>query len=101
MALTNIDTDVALWEQFRNGDTESFVTIFKKYYSDLFNYGRKITTDDAIIEDCIQELFMDLWRTHGKAEIISLNAYFFRAFKFKLIKAIGKAGLTTSFRPKL
>ncbi len=101
MTLKNIYTDVGLWEQFRKGDTESFVSIFKKYYSDLFNYGRKMTTDDAIIEDCIQELFMELWRTHGKAEIISVNAYFFRAFKFKLIKAIGKAGLTSSFRPQV
>jgi RNA polymerase sigma-70 factor (ECF subfamily) len=101
MALNDIDNDIVLWNQFRNGDTESFVSIFKKYYSNLFNYGCKITADHAIIEDCIQDLFIDLWRTGGKAEIISLKAYFFRAFKFKLIKAISKENKTSSFVPGL
>jgi RNA polymerase sigma-70 factor (ECF subfamily) len=101
MALDDIDNDIVLWNQFRNGDTESFVSIFKKYYNDLFNYGCKITADDTIVEDCIQDLFVDLWRTGGKAEIISLKAYFFRAFKFKLIKAISKENKTTSFVPGL
>ena len=101
MALNDIDSDIVLWNQFRNGDTESFVSIFKKYYNDLFNYGCKITANHTIIEDCIQDLFVDLWRTGGKAEIISLKAYFFRAFKFKLIKAIGKESKTSSFVPGL
>lgn len=101
MALNDTNRDIVLWSQFRNGDTESFVSIFRNYYSDLFNYGCKITDDHAIIEDGIQDLFIDLWRTHGKAEIVSLKAYIFRAFKFKLIKAIGKAGKTSSFLPEV
>jgi RNA polymerase sigma factor (sigma-70 family) len=97
MALNDTNRDIELWNQFRSGNTESFVSVFRNYYSDLFNYGCKITDDHGIIEDCIQDLFIDLWRTHGKAEILSLKAYIFRAFKFKLIKAIGKAGKTSSF----
>lgn len=100
MAL-NIDKDILLWNQFRNGDSESFVSIFKNYYSDLFNYGCKITDDHTTIEDCIQDLFIDLWKTQGKPEIVSLKAYFFRAFKFKLIKAISKAGKISSFVPEI
>ncbi|MEP6928259.1 MAG: sigma-70 family RNA polymerase sigma factor [Ginsengibacter sp.] len=101
MAVNETNRDNVLWSQFRNGDTESFVSIFKNYYSELFNYGCKITGDHAIIEDCIQDLFIDLWRTHGKAEILSLKAYFFKAFKFKLVRAIGKAGKTSSFLPEV
>jgi len=40
-----------------------------------------------------------LWRTNGKPEILSPKAYFFRAFKFKLVKAIGKIGKTSTFLP--
>jgi RNA polymerase sigma factor (sigma-70 family) len=98
MALTDIERDTILWSQFRNGDAEAFVSIFRSYYSDLFNYGCKITDDRSLVEDCIQDLFIDLWRTNGKAEIISLKPYFFRAFKFKLIKAIGKTGKTNSLQ---
>jgi RNA polymerase sigma factor (sigma-70 family) len=99
MALNDTNRDIELWSQFRNGDTESFVSIFRNYYGNLFDYGCKITDDHLVIEDCIQDLFADLWRTRGKAEILSLKAYIFKAFKFKLIKAIGKARKTSSFVP--
>ena len=46
------------------------------------------------MEDCIQELFLEIWRTKGKAEIISLKAYIFKAFKFKLVKLIAKNNKT-------
>lgn len=91
MYLSDNENDIALWRQFKNGETESFISIFRNYYSPLYNYGIKITNDHALVEDCIQELFMDMWRTKGKAEIVSLKAYFFRAFKFKLVKAVNKS----------
>jgi RNA polymerase sigma-70 factor (ECF subfamily) len=91
MALNENEQDILLWRQFKDGDEESFVCLFRNYYSDLFNYGCKITKDHALVEDCIQDLFADIWRTHGKAEINSLKAYFLRAFKFKLLKALSKS----------
>ncbi len=77
-----------LWSQFRNGDAESFVLIFRSYYEKLFHYGTRITQDSTLVEDCIQDLFTDLWRNQGKAEIKSLPSYIFSAFKFKLIRSI-------------
>ena len=94
----NIESDTILWNQFRNGNEESFVTVFRNYYSNLYNYGCKITNDHSIVEDCIQELFIEMWRTNGKAEIISLKAYIFKAFKFKLLKAISKLSRTNNFQ---
>lgn len=94
----NIESDTILWNQFRNGDEESFITVFRNYYSNLYNYGCKITNDHDIVEDCIQELFIEMWRTNGKAEIISLKAYIFKAFKFKLLKAISKLSRTSNFQ---
>lgn len=94
MLSNNIEKDEVLWAHFKSGDTASFVSLFRNYYGDLFNYGCKITDDHSLIEDCIQDLFLDLWRTNGKADIVSLKAYFFSAFKFKLTKAITKANRT-------
>ncbi len=91
MTLNENEQDSLLWRQFKDGDEESFVRLFRNYYNDLFNYGCKITKDHALVEDCIQDLFADIWRNNGKAEINSLKAYFFRAFKFKLLKALSKS----------
>lgn len=92
MSLNDNERDFLLWDRFRNGDTEAFVSIFKIYYVPLFNYGSKITNQRPLVEDCIQELFIELWRSNGKSEILSFKAYIFTAFKFKLIKIIGKNG---------
>lgn len=90
MGINDNERDAILWSQFKNGNNESFTVIFKNYYPGLFNYGTKITDDYNLVEDAVQELFLDMWRTGGKADIISLKAYIFRAFKFKLIKLITK-----------
>jgi RNA polymerase sigma-70 factor (ECF subfamily) len=90
MGINDNERDAILWSQFKNGNNESFTVIFKNYYSGLFNYGAKITADHNLVEDTIQELFLDMWRSGGKADIISLKAYIFRAFKFKLVKLIAK-----------
>ena len=90
MGLTNNEKDILLWNQFKKGDENSFVALFRDYYSRLFNYGCKISKDQELLEDCIQELFVDIWRSGGKADIISFNAYIFKAFKFKLLKQLAK-----------
>ena len=95
------EKDILLWSHFKNGDAESFVSIFRNYYTNLFNYGYKITREVNLIEDCIQELFIDLWRSNGKADIHSLKGYLFSAFKFKLLKAITKSGHINSYSSQL
>lgn len=92
MIITTNERDLLLWNQFKNGSREGFTTIFTTYYPFLFNYGCKITPDVTLVEDCIQELFLELWQTRGKAEIVSVRAYVFTAFKFKLLKMIARAG---------
>ena len=90
MGITDNEKDLILWNQFKNGDEEAFAALFRTYYSGLFNYGCKIAADTELVEDCIQELFLDVWRSSGKTEIVSLKAYIFKAFKFKLIRLINK-----------
>lgn len=96
MGLTDNESDEILWNQFKEGEEVAFVTVFRKYYPGLFNYGCRISRDTNLVEDCIQELFLDIWRTNGKADIISLKAYIFKAFKFKLIKLIAKNNKTSN-----
>ena len=99
MGITDNENDALLWNQFKNGDEEAFVLLFRNYYPGLFNYGCKITGNHELVEDCIQELFLDIWRSNGKADIISLKAYIFKAFKFKLIRLINKSNKVKSFIP--
>ncbi len=79
-------TDTEWWEASREGNEQAFRLLFREYYPPLFSYGCKITQDKAMLEDCIQELFSELWSNRQKIVIRSLKAYFFKALQYKLYK---------------
>lgn len=81
-----------LWESFRKGDKEAFATLFREHYDILFRFGSKFTTDSELLEDCIQELFLELWQAKSKTPVLSVKAYLLKSLKYKLLKAFRKRG---------
>ena len=77
----------------RSGNDEQWIAgLMQTYYSDMFNYGKKLTADDGCIKDSIQEVFISLWqRRHTAAEILSPKFYFLRAVKNKILKSLDSA----------
>lgn len=82
--------DILLWESFREGDREAFATLFRSHYEQLFRYGRKFTADENLLEDSIQELFIELWQAKSRSPVISVRAYLLKSLKYKLLKAYRK-----------
>lgn len=71
-----------LWLKFLEGDKKSLAIIFKAFYEELFNYGRKLTGSASTSEDCLQELFFKLWKNRqGIQEVGNLKAYLFTSFR--------------------
>jgi RNA polymerase sigma factor (sigma-70 family) len=84
--------DKQTWQNIIDGDREAYSRIYTDYFKKLFNYGRKFTTDETLIEDGIQEMFLDVWNKKEKMlEVESFNSYFFSAFRFILFKKIKAA----------
>ncbi len=81
---------MALWEAYKKGDREAFGALFKAYYSPLFLYGSKLIQEPAILEDCIQELFLELWKTTHQVEVKSVKAYLFKALKYKIYRTLSQ-----------
>ena len=79
-------TDIELWNAFKNGDRESFGDLFRRYYTLLFQYGSKFCPDVTLLEDCIQELFLELWQGGSASEVQSVKAYLLKALKYKIFK---------------
>lgn len=82
----NLVTDIDLWNAFKTGDREAFGEIFRRHYPLLLQYGSKICTDNAVVEDCIQELFTELWQNKPSSQIQSVKAYLLVAVKYKIFK---------------
>jgi RNA polymerase sigma factor (sigma-70 family) len=73
-------------------DEQALALLMRKYYADLYNYAARFTPDDALIKDCIQEVFISLWqRRQTAAVILSPKFYFLRAIKNKVLKSLDSA----------
>jgi len=87
----NNDTQLeALWlQRLQQNDEQALAAIMRKYYTALYNYGARFTNDDALVKDCIQEVFISLWqRRESAAEILSPRYYLLRAVKNKVLKSL-------------
>jgi RNA polymerase sigma factor (sigma-70 family) len=80
-----------LWENFRQGDKSAFETIYRQQAARLISYGSKITRDLAIVEDCIQDLFIELWKGRENLSCTSsVKFYLFKALRYKIQRTISK-----------
>lgn len=83
-------TDIELLKSSQKGDKNSYEQLFKFYYPFLFNYGLKHTADRCFLEDCIQELFLEIWEKAEEKNIKSFKAYIFQTFRNKLYRYFDK-----------
>ena len=79
------------WEGLRNGEQEAFSRIYYEYIDDLYHYGERLTSDRPLIEDCLQDLFAELWSRQAQLpEVKMVKFYLFKALKRKIVKKLVK-----------
>ncbi|WP_210513697.1 RNA polymerase sigma factor [Hymenobacter terricola] len=81
--MTEADENSAqLWETFRGGEARALAALFEMYYDALYHYGLKLTGDEELVKDCIQNLFQKLWRRReGLRAVQVVKAYLFKALR--------------------
>jgi len=79
-------SDIELWNAFKKGDKQAFEHLFKRYYPLLYQYGLKICDDASTLEDCIQDLFTEMWNKKPNQNIQSIKGYLLQALKYKIYK---------------
>jgi RNA polymerase sigma factor (sigma-70 family) len=78
-------TDQVLWGALKRGDEGALAQLYQRYGRVLLQYGYRVTPDADLIQDGIQDLFIDLWRGRaGLAEAESVKFYLFRALRNRL-----------------
>jgi RNA polymerase sigma factor (sigma-70 family) len=84
-------TDAELWAKFKDGDDGSLALIYADNSKKLYLYGLKLTTNNAVIEDSIQDLFTDLVRTRKNlGDTDNILFYLLISFKRRLLRQIQK-----------
>ncbi len=89
MAISDNDIDTRLWDEFRDGNKTSFETLMKNHYRNLFVYGTKFRRDDEFVKDCLQDLFLELWKnrkTLGSTNYV--RSYLFKCIRNKIYREL-------------
>ncbi|GAB3966132.1 hypothetical protein GCM10028806_06170 [Spirosoma terrae] len=81
--------DQLYWNRFRNGEEVAFSWLYQRYVRVLYSYGMKLNRDSDLVEDAIQDMFTDLWRTRSQlAEAQSVRFYLFRSLRRKIHRSL-------------
>ena len=81
--------DASLWEAFKGGNEEAFKYIYDTKVYALYSYGHRITSDNGLVEDCIQDLFADLWEKKDRLSSTScIKFYLFKALRRRLLRRL-------------
>lgn len=80
--------DQFIWQAFKAKNESAFIYIYKRYFPDLINYGHQLTRESQLVEDCIQDLFIDLRKNRRNltSSLASIKAYLFKALKRRIIE---------------
>lgn len=81
-------SDEELQKLVSTGDRFAFEVIYDRYWRRLYSYAYKIYNEEEVCEDIVQELFISLWNNSPNAVILNLEAYLFRAVKYKIANHI-------------
>lgn len=84
-------TDQEIWKAFSKGNEAAFNYIYRIYAPALFQYGGQFSKDEANLQDCIQNIFIDLRRKRGSlSEVNSIRAYLFKTMQREVIRSINR-----------
>ena len=81
--------DMQLWTEFKRGSEAAFIFMYKKYFPQLYSYGFQFTNDHEFIQDCIQDLFIEIRKKRKNlSDTDCIKLYLFKILRRKIISAI-------------
>ncbi|GAB3017332.1 RNA polymerase sigma factor [Spirosoma pulveris] len=86
---TSQTLDQILWQSYRKGDKHALGQLAERYYRMLKHYGLKFMVDGAVVEDCIQELFLQLWQNRAQInDTDSVKHYLLKALRHHILQSM-------------
>jgi RNA polymerase sigma factor (sigma-70 family) len=80
-----------LWLKFIAGDDKAFTSLYNCYANKLFVFGCRFTSNEELVKDCVQDLFMKLYTTRKRLQKVeNVKVYLFNAMKNMLFNLFKK-----------
>jgi len=83
--------DFILWKKLLEGDINSLKIIYDLYINDLYNYGKRFTSDDELIKDCIHDIFIEVYKKRRNLSYTNnILYYLLKSLRRKIFKELSK-----------
>ncbi|MEW4923273.1 sigma-70 family RNA polymerase sigma factor [Algibacter sp. 2305UL17-15] len=93
--------DAQLWQEFQLGNEKAYAVIYKNNVSSLYSYGLKIVNNKDLVQDCIQDLFVEIWNNKDKlGKVKSIKPYLYTCVRRKLISEAQKSRSKATIKEK-
>lgn len=94
------DNPTLLWDDFRAGNEKAFSALFNLYSDPLFRYGMKFISDEGLVKDCIQELFIKLYKNRSNLSFTDNPLlYLFKSLKNRIADVLGSKNERIMYLP--
>jgi len=77
----NFINDTELWQRLIDGEKNIIEIFYRKYYDLLFNYGLKCYSDEELVKDCIQDLFVKMHKSNQLQPTGYVRAYLMKSLR--------------------
>ncbi len=74
-------SDPDLWRALTGGDKPALEALYRRYFVSLLNYGKAFGADEELVKDCIQDLFIKIYRNKELPAVRFVKSYLFRALR--------------------
>lgn len=98
VALTNprvqepLDTLSELSRRLRHSDREAYAEVFRRFHGPLVRYARRITNDEAVAYDVLQDVFMKLWEDRKTLTVkVSLKAMLYTMVRNRALNSLRRS----------
>jgi RNA polymerase sigma factor (sigma-70 family) len=86
-----VSDDRSVWALFKSGNESAFIKIYENNFDRLYAYGLRITNDQDLVKDAIQDLFIELRKSRSNlGNTDNIKFYLLKCLKRKIIKESGK-----------
>jgi RNA polymerase sigma factor (sigma-70 family) len=83
------DTEVRLWRNFRAGSRADYERLVAYFYRDLHYYGSRFTLNTDLLNDCVQDLFVDLWVYRARiVDTDYVRPYLYKSLRRKIYREL-------------
>jgi RNA polymerase sigma factor (sigma-70 family) len=91
MQASNPVDEKLVWLRFQAGDEQAYAYLYNSYIKKLYHHGMGIHPDPDLVKDCIQELFIKVWRIkQNLGQPVSIRNYLAESLKRIIIEELAK-----------